>query len=170
MLFYHFQSLWFYNFQSLWFYYSQSLLFCYSQSLIFIFKPSFTVLHRLFYCINILYTDCRSKAVGVDNSVKTIPDAQLSSHYASGDHPASDGRLNNPRGWSGTSTSSWLQASIVNSLYILKIVQPFIFRISWSKRPKIREDSRVDNCSNLKMKVCSYSFHFCDLKWSLVSP
>ncbi|XP_076078051.1 lactadherin-like [Mytilus galloprovincialis] len=56
--------------------------------------------------------DCRSKAVGVDNGVKTIPDAQLSSHYASGDHPASDGRLNNPRGWSGTNTGSWLQVDI----------------------------------------------------------
>lgn len=56
-----------------------------------------------------IIADCASKAIGVDNSIKTIPDAQMSSHYASGDHPASDGRLNSPRGWSGINANSWLQ-------------------------------------------------------------
>lgn len=56
-----------------------------------------------------IIVDCTSKAIGVDNSIKTIPDAQMSSHYASGDHPASDGRLNSARGWSGIDTRSWLQ-------------------------------------------------------------
>ena len=64
-----------------------------------------------------LILDCISKAVGVDYNLKTIPDAQLSSHYASGDHPASDGRLNSPQGWIGTNTNSWLQVRDFNLFY-----------------------------------------------------
>ena len=45
------------------------------------------------------------------NSLKTIPDAQMSGYYAdtSSSHKASEGRLGSGTGWIGSGTSSWLQ-------------------------------------------------------------
>ena len=74
-------------------------------------KNSKTGINQIIY----IFTVCATKAVGVANSLKTIPDAQMSGYYAdiSSSHKASEGRLGSGTGWIGSGTSSWLQVGFI---------------------------------------------------------
>ncbi|XP_069108507.1 EGF-like repeat and discoidin I-like domain-containing protein 3 [Argopecten irradians] len=59
-------------------------------------------------------TICSTNSYGVDQSVKHIPDAQLSAHLTYNTYNAHDGRLHSRTGWVGNGTGSFLQVDLGN--------------------------------------------------------
>ncbi|XP_060563346.1 lactadherin-like [Ruditapes philippinarum] len=60
-------------------------------------------------------TVCDVNALGVSNSLKTIPDAQISGHLTFGSNNPWDGRLGSSTGWVGNDSNSWLQVDLGES-------------------------------------------------------
>lgn len=55
--------------------------------------------------------DCRSNSLGVRQSLRWIPDAQMTAHKSSGNSFASNGRQDGSV-WRGVDRSSWLQVDL----------------------------------------------------------
>lgn len=61
---------------------------------------------------NICQTVCDVNALGVSNSMKTIPDAQISGHLTFSNFNPWEGRLGSSTGWVGNDSGSWLQIDL----------------------------------------------------------
>lgn len=53
--------------------------------------------------------ECVTNALGVSDSMRVIPNAQISGHLTYSTYNPWDGRLGSSTGWVGNGTGSWLQ-------------------------------------------------------------
>lgn len=64
---------------------------------------------------------CEITALGVSNSQKTIPDAQISGHLTFGTFLPWEGRLGSSTGWVGNDTGSWLQIDLGEPRHVFAV-------------------------------------------------
>ncbi|XP_048769036.1 uncharacterized protein LOC125675432 [Ostrea edulis] len=69
--------------------------------------------------------DCRSNSLGVIQSKRWIPDAQMTAHKSNGNSYAYNGRQNYGGYWTGVDKSSWLQVDLGNTTRVYGTVMQY---------------------------------------------